>query len=85
MTPDKVNKLNGIGVVLRFVHPALFAIISTLIIFILTGIKTDVLEVKGGIKEVGKHFTNHLSDHKQIEIALEKRLTYLETLIRKIK
>lgn len=81
MTSDKIDKLNGIGVIFRFITPFfqfILTITSALIIAYLMGLKTDMAELK-------MHFTNHLSEHKQIEIVLEKRLTYLETLLKKIK
>ena len=85
MHPDKINRLNGIGVMFRFITPALLAVMSTLIVFILSGIKTDILGIKFDIRELTLQFSNHLSDHKQIELTLEKRLTKLETLIHSIK
>ena len=34
------------------------------------------------MKELKSHFTNHLSDHKGIELILEKRLSILETMVK---
>ena len=77
MHPDKINRLNGMGVVLRFVHPALFAIISGLILFILTGLKDDMKEVKASL-------SNHLNHHQTIEINLADRLGRIETQLDKL-
>jgi hypothetical protein len=49
MHPDKIDKLNGVGVILRFVHPAVFAIISSLILFILAGFKSDLSGLKADL------------------------------------
>ena len=66
------DSINGWGQVFRFITPVLI----TLVLFILTGIKQDVGELKS-------HFTNHLSDHKQIELKLENRLSCIETILKK--
>ena len=78
MHPDTVNKLNGFGVVFRFVTPFfqfVLGILSAIILLWVSGLRTDMGELKS-------NFTNHLSDHKSIELILERRLTQLETLIR---
>ena len=66
------EKINGYGAILRFITPVLI----TIALFILGMIRQDLHELKS-------HFTNHLLDHKTIEIQLEKRLSCIETLLRK--
>lgn len=64
------DKINGWGAVFRFITPLLI----TISLFILGMLRSDLCELKA-------HFTNHLSEHKQIEVTLEKRLTHIETLL----
>ena len=73
-----VDKVNGYGVMFRFLTPALLGIIGTLILSNLTGIRQD-------LKELNVNFTNHLSDHKTIEIKLGERLSCIETEIKNFK
>lgn len=77
MHPDTANKLNGIGLMFRFITPVfqiILTITSSIILMYLSGLRTD-------IKVLETHFTNHLSDHKVLEVIYEKRLTGLETFI----
>ena len=67
-----VQKINGYGAILRFITPILIILIGFL------G-KMAINDVKYQIQELNIHFTNHLSDHKQLEVMLEKRLTRIET------
>ena len=69
-----VDRVNGYGVLFRFITPLLLSIILALGGFILNDIKDTQ-------KESILHFTNHLSYHNQIE----SRLSRIETLIRKLK
>ncbi len=64
------NKVNGYGVILRFITPALI----TILLYMASMIKTDITELK-------IYFTNHLSNHRTIELMLEQRLTRLETMM----
>ena len=66
-----VEKINGYGAILRFITPVLV----TVALFILGMIRQDLGELK-------IHFANHLSEHKNIEILLERRLSRMETLLR---
>jgi len=68
------EKINGYGAILRFITP----ILITIVLFILQMMRQDLIELKS-------QFSNHLSEHKNIEILLEKRLTSLEILINRIK
>ena len=65
-----VEKINGYGAVLRFITPLLI----TVALFILTMIRQDLGELKA-------HFSNHLTEHKGMEVQLERRLTHIETLL----
>lgn len=70
------ERINGAGPVLRLVTPLMCIIISvlvTIMLFIITGIKTDVTKMD-------LHFTNHLKHHQDLEIGYERRLTRLETI-----
>jgi hypothetical protein len=51
MHPDKVSRINGWGVVLRFVHPAMFALVSSLILYILAGNKSDLAGLKDDLQQ----------------------------------
>jgi hypothetical protein len=65
-----LEKINGYGALLRFITPILVSIV----LYFLVQVHCD-------IKELGTHFTNHLSDHKNIETKLENRLTTVETIL----
>ena len=67
-------KIDNVGALFRFITPIMIGLTAYFGAMQFTDIKTD-------IKELAAYFTNHLSDHKTIEIILEKRLTALETLI----
>jgi len=62
------DRINGYGALLRFITP----ILITIALFILGMIRSD-------LKELEMHFTNHLSEHKQLEVNFEKRFSCLET------
>lgn len=68
------SKLNGYGVILRFITPVLISIV----IFMVGWLRTDILELK-------VHFTNHLSNYNIHCLALENRLSTLETTIKRLK
>ena len=61
-------KINGYGAILRFITPILIVLIGYL------G-RMAVDDVKYQLKELNLHFTNHLSNHKHMELILETRLT----------
>jgi hypothetical protein len=76
------DKINGWGSVLSFITPVLL----TITLFILTGIKGEIRDVK---LEAGKRFdkidlqfSNHLEHHRIFEIAFCERLTAIETKTR---
>lgn len=66
------DAINGWGQVLRFITPILIVLIGYL------G-NLAINDVKESIVKLDIHFTNHLSDHKSIELVIEKRLTSIET------
>ena len=77
-----VDKINGWGTVLRFITP----ILVTIALFILTGLKEEIKEVKSDNKtnfaKIEVKFDNHLEHHRQFEIILGERLAAIETKIR---
>ena len=74
MNANTLNRINGYGSILRFITP----ILITIAIFILGMVREDLGEVK-------QHFRNHLSEHKIIEITLDKRLSRIETILESMK
>jgi hypothetical protein len=71
------NKLNGYTQLFRIITPIMTTVLTVLVtinIFILTWLRNDMRELK-------THFGNHLSEHKQIEITIEKRFSCLEVLL----
>lgn len=84
------DKINGWGSVLRFITP----ILVTIMLFILSGIKSDIKDIKIDtcqrfekvdlqFEKVNLQFTNHLEHHRKFEIVLAERLTSIETYNRK--
>ena len=71
-----VDKVNGYGVLFRFLTPAFLAIIGTLILGNLGSLKEDMKELKNG-------FANHLEHHRQTEVVLADKLGRIETLLKK--
>ena len=67
---DKVN--NHVGPLFRFITPVLVSIV----VFMLGVIVVELRELK-------QQFTNHLSEHKVIELMLESRLMRIETILNK--
>lgn len=68
------EKINGYGVYFRFITP----ILVTIAIFVLGLLMSDMQELK-------RHFSNHLGEHKHIEILLEKRLSRIEAILEGVK
>ena len=73
-----VDKVNGYGVLFRFILPFLLALVGTLIMGRLN-------DIQASQKELTNLFTNHLAHHQSLEKELENRLTCIETLVRKLK
>jgi len=71
MNSQTKDNLNGIGVVLRFITP----ILITLILYIISGIKEDIKDLKVDMK-------NHLYHHQELEVNLEKRLSTIEAILK---
>jgi hypothetical protein len=65
------DKLNGYGVVLRFVTPFMVSFFGALITF-------GVNSISGKLTTIQLHFTNHLAHHQDLEIGYERRLTQIE-------
>ena len=76
------DAINGWGTVFRFITP----ILITIAIFILSGMKDDIKEVKSDNKinfaEIQAKFDNHLNHHRQFEVILGERMATIETKIR---
>ena len=68
------DKINGYGAILRFITPALIAIIGTMIL-------TSLSEIKEKVSVLDNHFTNHLSHHVSLAKDYEGRLTRLEAKV----
>lgn len=70
---NKMNadKINGYGVIFRFITP----ILVTIALFLLTLVINDVKDIKCS-------FTNHLEHHRQLEVKLENRLSSIETFLK---
>jgi len=87
------DAINGYGMVLRFVTPALIAIT----LFILGMIRTDMCSIKAETKanfdrleavaqinfdKIDLQLSNHLSHHQQFDKEIFERLTKIETKIK---
>ena len=77
-----VDKVNGYGVLFRFILPILVTVIAYLGKMAVNGINSKINEVGYKLDKLDNHFVNHLSDHKNIEIKLESRLSTIETQLR---
>lgn len=77
------DTINGWGAVFRFITPVLL----TIVIFILTGLKDEIKDVKIDTKVLAKetqvYFTNHLSHHAKMEKELCERLVVIETRLKR--
>ena len=74
-----VQKINGYGAILRFITPILIVFVGYLGKMAIDDVKYQLKESTLQLKELNLHFTNHLSEHKSMEVLLEKRLTRIET------
>ena len=70
------DKINGVGVLFRFITPSLIIILGTVMIMILSDVKRDV-------EKLDNHFTNHLSHHLSLETGLKSRLARIEALLKR--
>lgn len=68
-----VKRINGWGELFRFVTPILIASSAYFGSMALNNIKVSITKLES-------HFTNHLSDHKTVELMIEKRLSTIEIL-----
>lgn len=89
MKPDVVDRLNGAGLIWRVLGPLMWGVLLSLMFFNLNGIREDIVDLRSErqyfsnrmmeyTNEMRSYFTNHLQEHKAIEMALEKRLSCLE-------
>lgn len=78
------NKVNGYGVLFRFITPILtflMTIIGTLALTALNDIKHDMDKACLDRKEIKVYFDNHLKHHTSFEVSIEKRLSKIETIL----
>ena len=72
------DKINGWGSVFRFITP----ILVTITIFILSGIKTEIKDVKTDtnkrLDKIDCDFATHFEHHRVFEVTLAERLATLE-------
>lgn len=68
-----MSKQKTTFIIFRFITP----ILITIVLYMVGIIRND-------LKDVQLHMKNHLSEHKDIEVTLEKRLTRIETLLDRI-
>jgi len=85
MLKNWVDKVNGYGVLFRFVTPILLTIIGTLILGNLNHIKEEQSSIRCDLatfqKETQRYNTNHLEHHRTTEIIFEGRLSKIESLL----
>jgi hypothetical protein len=89
------DKVNGYGVLFRFLTPTL---IITIGIFIITSLKTDINQVKMeaqanfdklqavaqvNFDKIDIQLSNHLSHHTQFDKEIFERLSVIETKIKR--
>jgi hypothetical protein len=84
------DKINGWGSVMRFITP----ILVTIMLFILSGIKTDIKDMEEysykrfekidlQFERIDTKFSTHLNHHLSLETLLSQRLSTIETIIDK--
>lgn len=78
------DTINGWGSLFRFVTPVLL----TIVIFILTGLKEEIKDVRvmasNLATETTIYNTNHLSHHRVMEIRFCERLSVIETELKRV-
>ena len=87
MLKDWTDKVNGYGVLFRFITPLLaflMTIIGTLALNNLSEIKRDMDKACLDRKEIRVYFDNHLAHHANFETAIEGRLSRIETKIERL-
>jgi len=83
MKPDVVNRLNGFGVVLRFITP-LLAALTTVGMFILAAQHTDIRELRKDIKEITSNLVfkcDYIDDRRDLVHCVER----LDDRLRKLE
>lgn len=76
------DRLNGYGPVLRIVTPVLcmcITLLTTVMLFVLSGIGKNINGVETSVKVLDAHFTNHLMHHQDLEVGYADRLAKIET------
>jgi len=84
---ELVNRVNGYGVLLRFVLPILVGLLGWSLNMNINNLKDTQVEFKKDLNifknEMTAYNTNHLVHHSDLEKTLEGRLACIETLLRK--
>ncbi len=79
------DKINGWGSVFRFITP----ILLTIALFIISGIKTEIKDVKTDtckrLDSIVLQFTNHLEHHRVLEVGLAEKFAMLQVQLEKVK
>ena len=82
---DTKNTINALGSVFRLITPVLLA----LTLFILTGMKDEIKDIKQTSKDLAVstlvYNTNHLTHHAAIEKEICERLARIETKVEMLK
>jgi hypothetical protein len=78
-----VDKVNGYGVLLRFIMPIMVGAIGWLTISLIMDIKGDIGEIKADARGVAIGMANHLEHHRVLEISLAERLTSIEMILKR--
>lgn len=90
MLKEWSDRVNGYGVLFRFITPLLallMTVIGTLVLNDLSDIKSEQVKVREELqcsqKDIKTYNENHLWHHAQFELAIEKRLSRIETILEK--
>lgn len=79
------DNINGWGSVLRFITPVLL----TVTLFILSGIKAEIKDVKidtcKRLDSIVLQFTNHLEHHRILEVSLAEKFAILQTKFKEVQ
>lgn len=79
------DTINGWGSAFRFITPILLA----LVLFILTGMKDEIKDIRQTAKELSLtttiYNTNHLQHHASLETMIGERLAIIETILKNKK
>lgn len=80
MNPDRVN---GYGVLFRFVTPILITMLGALTLMLISDIKSELGHIKSDARIAAVGMVNHLEHHRVLEVNLADRLSSIETMLDK--